>query len=103
MDTPSTMNAPWYIAGANQAAELGSDVSGVPGFSDSRHDVILALMAWVENGTAPNDIIATVWTDEEIHDTVLRQRPICAYPKQAKYNGTGDANDADSWSCSDNS
>lgn len=97
--TPSTTNAPWYIAGANQAAVLGTSVSGVPGFSDSRHDVILALMAWVENGTAPNEIIATKWVDDSIDKAVSRQRPICAYPEQAKYDGVGDPNLSTSWSC----
>lgn len=99
MSTPSTMGAPWYIAGANQAASLGADVSGVPGFRDAKHDVILALMAWVEEQEAPDDIIATVWTDDQTRTEVHRQRPICKYPLQANYTGSGDGNSADSWSC----
>ncbi|KAJ5640686.1 ferulic acid Esterase/Feruloyl esterase [Penicillium herquei] len=99
MSTPTTMNAPWYIAGANQAAELGDNVSGVPGYRDSKHDVILALMNWVENGTAPDSIIATKYTDDATHDEVLRQRPICPYPLQAQYSGSGDADLPENWSC----
>ena len=57
--TPSNVNAPWYFAGANQAGSLGltpGSVSGVPGFRDAKHDVLLALMAWTENGTAPDRV-----------------------------------------------
>ncbi|KAM0123390.1 hypothetical protein ACHAO1_011308 [Botrytis cinerea] len=97
--TPSGQNAPWYISGANQAAVLGSDISGVPGFRDAKHDVLLALMAWVENGTAPNEIIATKWIDDDVTQALDRQRPICAYPNQTKYNGTGNPDLAESWTC----
>ena len=72
---------------------------GVPGFFDARHDVLLAMMAWVENGTAPNEIIATKWENDTTHATVYRQRPLCMYPKQAKYDGKGDSNKASSWNC----
>ncbi|KAH8647693.1 putative ferulic acid Esterase/Feruloyl esterase [Xylariales sp. PMI_506] len=99
MSSPSTMNAPWYIAGANQAAVLGSSVSGVPGYRDAGHDVILSLMAWVENGTAPDSIIATKFVNDSVEDGVDRQRPICPYPQQALYNGTGNPDLAESWSC----
>ncbi|KAK2761822.1 tannase and feruloyl esterase [Colletotrichum kahawae] len=99
MSTPSNVNAPWYIAGANQAAQLGASVSGVPGYHDAAHDVILALVAWVENGTAPNSIIATEYTNDNVASGVMRQRPICPHPQQAKFDGVGNPNDADSWHC----
>ncbi|KAH9845713.1 putative tannase family protein [Teratosphaeria destructans] len=97
--TPSDVNAPWYFAGANQAGKIGSDTHSVPGFSDGQHDALLALMAWVENGTAPKSIIATKWVNDTAHDVVLRQRPLCPFPKQAKYTGTGSPDKASSWAC----
>lgn len=97
--TPTDMNAPWYFAGGNQAGSLSTSLHSVPGFSDARHDVLLAMMAWVENGTAPTEIIATKWKNDTLQDGVLRQRPLCMFPKQAVYNGTGDVNSASSWSC----
>ncbi|EON64415.1 hypothetical protein W97_03646 [Coniosporium apollinis CBS 100218] len=97
--TPSNMNAPWYFAGPNQARRLGTSAYSVPGFSDAQHDVLLAMMAWVENGTAPDQIIATKWENDTLHDTVERQRPICAYPKQAMYSGEGDEDEAENWRC----
>ncbi|KAF2118009.1 putative ferulic acid Esterase/Feruloyl esterase [Lophiotrema nucula] len=96
--TPS-FNASWYFAGGFQASLIGPTVHSVPGFSDAKHDILLALTNWVENGTAPDSVIATKWTNDTEHTTVLRQRPICRYPEQAKYTGSGDPNQADSWEC----
>lgn len=91
--------APWYIAGAGQAGSLSPSLHSVPGFSDPQHDILLALMDWVENGNAPTQIIATKWRNDTLQDSVLRQRPLCMYPKQAKYKGSGDPDDASSWEC----
>lgn len=97
--TTATMNAPWYFAGANQAPVLGNTVYGVPGFRDEKHDALLAVMAWVENGTAPEQIIGTKYVDERTQKEVSKQRPLCMYPKQAKYKGSGDVNAPGSWEC----
>jgi feruloyl esterase len=93
------VNAPWYFAGANQALNLGNTVYGVPGFRDEKHDALLAMVAWVENGTAPEQVVATKWVDDKTQAKVMRQRPLCMYPKQAKYTGTGSVDDATSWEC----
>lgn len=98
--TPSSMRAPWYFAGPNQASSLGTGVASVPGFEDAAHDELLALMAWVEEGTAPETLVGTEWVDEKASQReVLRQRPICKWPEQARYVGTGDPNEAESWKC----
>ncbi|KAF2191548.1 feruloyl esterase B precursor [Zopfia rhizophila CBS 207.26] len=97
--TYPNMNAPWYFAGSGQANALGATVHGTPGFEDKEHDVLRAMMAWVENGTAPDAIIATKYADEKVHAEVSRQRPLCMYPKQARYTGSGDPNSASSWQC----
>jgi len=97
--TPTDVNAPWYFAGANQAGSLNTAVHSVPGFSDAKHDALLALMLWTENGTAPDRIIATKWHNDTLTDSVLRQRPLCPYPKQARYTGRGNADDPQSWVC----
>ncbi|TVY75617.1 putative feruloyl esterase B-1, partial [Lachnellula suecica] len=55
----SVNDAPWYIAGGNQPFALGAATTGVPGFNDARHDAMLALMQWVEQGVAPEEIVAT--------------------------------------------
>ncbi|KKY17113.1 putative feruloyl esterase b [Diplodia seriata] len=97
--TPAGVDAPWYFAGANQAADLGTGVHGVPGFEDGKHDALLALMDWVENGTVVDEIVATKFVDEDVGSGVQRQRPLCMYPKQAVYKGEGDVDAAESWEC----
>ena len=60
------------------------------------HHVVSAVIKWVEEGVAPDRIVATrVGTDNQ----VVRKRPLCAYPAQAAYKGTGDVNDASSFTC----
>jgi feruloyl esterase len=97
----SVGNAPWYIGGSGQAFSLGPTVHGVPGFEDPKHDALLALMDWVENGIAPNEIVATKYVNDTVALGVQSQRPLCPYPSQAKYNGIGDPDVADSWTCYD--
>jgi feruloyl esterase len=52
---------------------------------------------WVENGKAPEQILAS----KVIKGKVIRTRPLCAYPKVAKYKGTGDINDAVNFVCTE--
>jgi Tannase and feruloyl esterase len=54
-----------------------------------------ALEQWVEDGTAPDQVLATHRTDGKAD----RTRPLCRYPKMARYTGTGDPNDAANFVC----
>jgi feruloyl esterase len=67
-----------------------------PPVSDAKHDMARALEAWVEGGTAPDELIATHYQTGA--RTIAFQRPLCVYPKVARYNG-GPASSADSFSC----
>lgn len=96
--TTGVNGAPWYFAGANQARSLGTGVHSVPGFSDAQHDILLALMAWVENGTAPDAIVATSWVNDTVALGLNRQRPLCVYPKSSRYTA-GDPNLPGSFVC----
>jgi feruloyl esterase len=53
---------------------------------------------WVESGKAPEQITA-YWLNEKMQPN--GSRPVCAYPKIAKYDGKGDTRDAASFSCVD--
>jgi feruloyl esterase len=53
---------------------------------------------WVESDTAPEQVTA-YWVDEKMQPN--GSRPVCAYPKVAKFNGKGDSRDASSFSCVD--
>ncbi len=57
-------------------------------------DYVDPLVAWTEKGVAPDRIEASRPGPEPEFT-----RPLCAYPKAAKYNGEGDVNDAANWSC----
>ena len=57
-------------------------------------DKLSPLVNWVENGVAPESIVATHITNGEIDN----ERPLCAYPKQAKYIGSaGGAANPQNW------
>ncbi|KAK6219254.1 hypothetical protein LQW54_002242 [Pestalotiopsis sp. IQ-011] len=90
-------SAPWYIAGGSQS--LDNVTHSVPGYEDASHDVILALMDWVEHGMAPDQLIATKFVNDNASLGVQVQRPLCVYPKQAKYTGSGDENAPENWEC----
>lgn len=54
-----------------------------------------ALVNWVENGVAPEQILA----QNTIGGVVTRTRPLCPYPQTAIYNGTGSQDDAANFHC----
>jgi feruloyl esterase len=76
---------------------------GVPGMNHcaggpgtDQFDAFGALVAWVEKNTAPERIEATAgpatpWPG--------RSRPLCSYPKQARYRGAGSIEEAASFVC----
>lgn len=96
----TSQDAPWYFSGDGQNTALGdTSVHGVPGFQDAQHDIVLAVMAWVENGTAPDSLIATRYTNDLPDDGVAIQRPLCPHPSLATYSGTGNTSLPENWSC----
>jgi feruloyl esterase len=54
-----------------------------------------ALEQWVEQGAAPQQLIGR----RTSNGVVDRTRPICAYPKIARYRGTGSTDAAESFAC----
>lgn len=66
------------------------------GPSTSQFDAFAAIVDWVENGNAPAEIIGTAPTGTPWPG---RTRPLCAYPKQARYVGRGSIEDAANFRC----
>jgi hypothetical protein len=66
------------------------------GPSTDQFDAFGALVGWVEQGSAPDRIVATA---RSATPWPGRTRPLCAYPKQARYTGHGSIEDADSFAC----
>ncbi|KAI0549020.1 putative ferulic acid Esterase/Feruloyl esterase [Xylaria curta] len=96
----TAVDAPWAFGAASQASLLGNDTWSVPGFKDAQHDILLALMDWVEKNITVNQVVATTWKQSlNVSSGVLKQRPLCPYPQMARWDGDGDPNDAQSWSC----
>jgi len=77
--------------GANEFGGSGADAPVV----DAQHDLLSALEAWVEKGHAPESVIAS----RVEQGKTLRTHPLCAYPKEARYRGTGTTDDAANYEC----
>ncbi len=60
-----------------------------------RFDTMTTLINWVEADVAPDRIIAS----RVENNRITRTRPLCPYPKTARYQGSGDSNRADSFRC----
>ena len=93
------------IASTQEFARLfmvpGMDHCGIgtegPGISDTGIDPLTALEQWVEEGKAPDALLATKVAASG--GQTLWKRPTCAYPKVARYKGSGDVADPGSFTC----
>ncbi len=65
------------------------------GIGCSTFDKLTPLVRWVEQGTPPEQIVGSRIVDGK----TVRTRPLCPYPKVAKYKGTGSINDAANFTC----
>lgn len=65
------------------------------GYGPDQFDGMTPLIEWVENGTPPDIIRASQMNNGEI----VRSRPLCPYPHTARYDGSGDVNDASNFTC----
>jgi hypothetical protein len=74
-----------------QAGDWSSD--------DPSRSLRTSLVEWVEKGTAPRAILATKYEGEGADRKAVMTRPLCAYPDEARYKGTGDPRDAASFEC----
>ena len=69
-------------------------VTGGP--STDRYHAFGTLVSWVEKGEAPERIEATAPNDTPWPN---RTRPLCVYPLQARYSGTGSIESAENFVC----
>lgn len=88
---------------------------GGPATSDFAVNELDAITAWVENGRAPDRIVAANHNTSSpfpssgglfdpriaMHFPAGGTRPLCAFPKIPKYKGTGMTNDAANFLCID--
>jgi feruloyl esterase len=82
------------------ATSFGGVGQQIPPVRDAVHDVQTALERWVEQGVAPERLVATKYIDDKAATRTVRlTRPLCVYPAIAQYAGSGDPNDAASFVC----
>lgn len=85
----------WVLDGASQS--VTPPIEG-----DASYSMLYSLIDWVEGGadSAPEKVIGTHYVDVDASPQVVQfTRPVCLWPTVAVYDGVGDVNDADSWSC----
>ena len=72
------------------------------GPSTDRFDLFTPLVDWVEHGKAPTAVTASARADNRERPqgwSPTRSRPLCDWPKVARYRGTGDLESAESFRC----
>ncbi|WP_172292917.1 DUF6351 family protein [Pseudoruegeria sp. HB172150] len=65
------------------------------GYGPDKLDALTPLIDWVENGVAPETIVAV----QEADGAATRESLLCPYPSVAVYDGEGDAGEAASHAC----
>ena len=68
------------------------------GIGPDQFDTLSAIEAWVEHGKAPDAIPATTKSDSAAPHSL----PLCPFPQQARYAGSGALADAANWNCAAN-
>lgn len=58
-------------------------------------DPLALVIRWVEEGKAPETLLASQVKDGK----VVRTRPLCVYPKMARYKGKGSIDEAENFTC----
>jgi feruloyl esterase len=70
--------------------------SGGPG--PNTFDALTPLVTWVETGVAPETIVAAKFVNDT-PPAIQMTRPLCVFPKVAKYNGSGSTSIAANFTC----
>jgi feruloyl esterase len=70
--------------------------SGGPG--PNVFDALTPLVTWTETGVAPETILATKFVNDT-PPAVQMTRPLCVYPKVARYSGSGSTSIAANFTC----
>ena len=86
-----------HCGGGDGPSHMGAFMDGDGPSLDAEHDLLSALMKWVEQGKAPDQVIASKTTAGKVTMT----RPLCPYPAVAKYKGSGDTNVAANFACAE--
>jgi tannase/feruloyl esterase len=86
-----------HCSGGDGPNAFGNGTNNGP-VIDADHDLLQALERWVEQGVAPEKIIATHYVNNTPASGVQFQRPLCPFPQVARYT-VGDPMNAASFKC----
>lgn len=91
----STLGGAPNTAGAVRLFMVPAMAHCAVGEGTSSFDTLSAMERWVEQGKAPDQIVASHLTS----GVADRTRPLCPYPQVAQYKGTGSTDEAASFAC----
>jgi len=85
--------------GANAFGGVLQASAGMPPLAlDAQHNILAALVEWVERGQAPSTLTAAYYNDNNVTAGVNFTRPLCKFPASVRFVG-GDPSDAASFRC----
>lgn len=86
-----------HCGGSTGPSAIGGGMTEPPAaYRNADYHTVSAVIKWVEEGVAPEKIVATRFDNT---GALVRARPLCPYPAEPVYKGSGDINDAASFSC----
>jgi feruloyl esterase len=86
-----------HCGGSTGPNSIGGGMPEPPAaYRDAEHHAVSAVIKWVEQGIAPEKLVATKF---DASGKLTLSRPVCPYPAEAVYKGSGDVNDAASFAC----
>ncbi|TBU33530.1 feruloyl esterase-like protein [Dichomitus squalens] len=65
---------------------------------DPQHNILAAIVQWVEYGIAPDNFTAVSYNANDVANGIGFTRPLCRYPSNLRYK-SGDPNSATSFEC----
>lgn len=89
-----------HCGGGDGAHAIGQGLTEINGY-DPQHNVLMALVDWVEKGNAPKALIGTKYVNDTQALGVDFERAHCKYPKSNFYKGQGDPKLPENWRCKD--
>ena len=89
----------YHCRGGPGPNDFGQSTRANQSGATPENDLVLALDRWASEGVAPERVVATKFLDDDPKKGIVRTRPLCAYPKVARWNGRGSSDDAKNFVC----
>lgn len=88
-----------HCSGGPGAWNIGQTWPLAEQLRDGKHNILLALVEWVEEGRRPDSVVGTKFDNDEVENGIEKQRALCVYPQKSTWNKKGDPSRASSWTC----